>query len=173
MKPFYSHYCDTRSRNAPPSASGRVLHTPPVRSHAPTLRVPVRAFLPERVPPRRGSQSPPAREITHEAAVCAWREVDRREDRSEEASPQQSRSKRQSCTCSLRLRHSLPHAASSVFSALPQQNAHVVESVSRDVSHGLPPPVRRPGRNGRGAVSSSRRKRESARRLAQRRKTLE
>ena len=119
MKPFYSHYCDTRSRNAPPSASGRVLHTPPVRSHAPTLRVPVRAFLPERVPPRRGSQSPPAREITHEAAVCAWREVDRREDRSER--------RRRSCTCSLRLRRLASPRGVQRLLALPQQNAHVVE----------------------------------------------
>ena len=134
MKPFYSHYCDTRSRNAPPSASGRVLHTPPVRSHAPTLRVPVRAFLPERVPPQRGSQSPPAREITHEAAVCAWREVDRREDRSERR--RRSRAGRRDRAAPARYVSdiSLPHAASSVFSLFPSRTLTLWNGFTRRVA---------------------------------------
>lgn len=134
MKPFYSHYCDTRSRNAPPSASGRVLHTPPVRSHAPTLRVPVRVFLPERVPPRRGSQSPPAREITHEAAVCAWREVDRREDRSERR--RRSRAGRRDRAAPARYVSdiSLPHAASSVFSLFPSRTLTLWNGFTRRVA---------------------------------------
>lgn len=134
MKPFYSHYCDTRSRNAPPSASGRVLHTPPVRSHAPTLRVPVRAFLPERVPSRRGSQSPPAREITHEAAVCAWREVDRREDRSERR--RRSRAGRRDRAAPARYVSdvSLPHAASSVFSLFPSRTLTLWNGFTRRVA---------------------------------------
>lgn len=149
MKPFHSHYCDTRSRNAPPSASGRVLHTPPVRSHAPTLRVPVRAFLPERVPPRRRSQSPPARETTHEAAVCAWREVDRREDRSERR--RRSRAGRRDRAAPARYVSdvSLPHAASSVFSLFPSRTLTLwngfTQRVARSTTTSSPSRTKRSG----------------------------